>query len=145
MANRLVARLWRPGQLLRSGQPLRFTKSAARDIRNFHGHVRLPVKRLQLDVRSAAIALRACCSTGSGVRRIGRLSTILWSVASFAAAISTGIGAFFASRLLLGIGEAPTFPANAKASDIGSQNKSEVWQLQFLMPRPSSHRRLEFH
>jgi len=50
-----------------------------------------------------------------GVRRIGRLSTILWSVASFAAAISTGIGAFFASRLLLGIGEAPTFPANAKA------------------------------
>src|SRR5438045_3379727 len=32
-----------------------------------------------------------------GVRRVGRVSTILWSVASFAAAISTGIGAFFAS------------------------------------------------
>ncbi|PYX42156.1 MAG: MFS transporter [Acidobacteria bacterium] len=51
-----------------------------------------------------------------GVRRVGRVSTILWSVASFAAAISTGIGAFFASRLLLGIGEAPTFPGNAKAT-----------------------------
>jgi ACS family D-galactonate transporter-like MFS transporter len=50
-----------------------------------------------------------------GVRRICRLSTILWSVASFAAAAATGIGSFFAARLLLGVGEAPTFPANAKA------------------------------
>ncbi len=50
-----------------------------------------------------------------GVKRVGRISTILWSVASFAAAVSTGIGTFFASRLLLGVGEAPTFPANAKA------------------------------
>src|SRR5437667_6215138 len=50
-----------------------------------------------------------------GVRLVGRFSTILWSVASFGAAISTGIGGFFAARLLLGIGEAPTFPANAKA------------------------------
>ena len=50
-----------------------------------------------------------------GVRLIGRISTLLWSVASFAAAVSTGIGGFIAARLLLGIGEAPTFPANAKA------------------------------
>src|SRR5437870_8755888 len=50
-----------------------------------------------------------------GVRLVGRVSTIIWSVASFAAAASTGVGAFFASRLLLGIGEAPTFPGNAKA------------------------------
>lgn len=50
-----------------------------------------------------------------GVKRVGRISTILWSLASFAAAVSTGIGTFFASRLLLGVGEAPTFPANAKA------------------------------
>ena len=50
-----------------------------------------------------------------GVRRVGRVSTILWSVASFAAAVSTGISGFFAARLLLGIGEAPTFPANSKA------------------------------
>src|SRR5260370_33082587 len=51
-----------------------------------------------------------------GVRRVGIISTIIWSVASFAAAISGGIGALFASRLLLGIGEAPTFPAYAKAT-----------------------------
>jgi ACS family D-galactonate transporter-like MFS transporter len=50
-----------------------------------------------------------------GVRRVGRISTIIWSVASFGAALSGGIGGMFASRFLLGIGEAPTFPANAKA------------------------------
>jgi MFS transporter, ACS family, D-galactonate transporter len=51
-----------------------------------------------------------------GVRRVGIVSTIIWSVASFAAALSTGIGGLFAARLLLGIGEAPTFPAYAKAT-----------------------------
>lgn len=50
-----------------------------------------------------------------GVRRVGCVSTFLWSVASFAAAITPGIGGFFAARFLLGVGEAPTFPANAKA------------------------------
>jgi ACS family D-galactonate transporter-like MFS transporter len=50
-----------------------------------------------------------------GVRRVGRISTLLWSMASFAAAITPGIGGFFAARLALGVGEAPTFPANAKA------------------------------
>jgi MFS transporter, ACS family, D-galactonate transporter len=50
-----------------------------------------------------------------GVRMVGRVSTFLWSVASFGAAAATGVGSFFAARLLLGVGEAPTFPANAKA------------------------------
>jgi sugar phosphate permease len=50
-----------------------------------------------------------------GVKLIGRVSTFLWSVASFAAALATGISGFLGARLLLGIGEAPTFPANAKA------------------------------
>ncbi len=50
-----------------------------------------------------------------GVRRIGRISTFIWSLASFGAAISPGIGGLFAARLALGVGEAPTFPANAKA------------------------------
>jgi len=50
-----------------------------------------------------------------GIRRVGRVSTLLWSVASFAAAISPGLAIFFAARFLLGIAEAPTFPANAKA------------------------------
>jgi len=50
-----------------------------------------------------------------GVRLVGRVSTVLWSVASFAAAIAGGIRSLFAARFLLGIGEAPTFPANAKA------------------------------
>jgi ACS family D-galactonate transporter-like MFS transporter len=50
-----------------------------------------------------------------GIKRVGRLSTLLWSVASFGAATSSGLGGLFAARFLLGIGEAPTFPANAKA------------------------------
>ncbi|HMD37685.1 MAG TPA: MFS transporter [Candidatus Acidoferrum sp.] len=50
-----------------------------------------------------------------GVRRVGYVSTVLWSVASFAAAAATGVRGFFAARLLLGVGEAPTFPGNAKA------------------------------
>ncbi len=50
-----------------------------------------------------------------GIKRVGRLSTLLWSVASFGAAASSGLGGLFAARFLLGIGEAPTFPANAKA------------------------------
>jgi len=51
-----------------------------------------------------------------GVRRVGIVSTVIWSVASFAAAICTGVGGLFGARFLLGIGEAPTFPANAKAT-----------------------------
>jgi MFS family permease len=50
-----------------------------------------------------------------GVRRVGSISTFLWSVASFGAAATPGVGGFFGARFLLGVGEAPTFPANAKA------------------------------
>jgi sugar phosphate permease len=50
-----------------------------------------------------------------GIRRIGRISTFLWSIASFGAAATPSLGGFFAARFLLGVGEAPTFPANAKA------------------------------
>ena len=50
-----------------------------------------------------------------GVRRIGCVSTLLWSAASFGAAISSGTAGFFGARFLLGVGESPTFPANAKA------------------------------
>lgn len=50
-----------------------------------------------------------------GVRRVGRIGTFLWSMASFAAALSPSIPFLFGARFLLGVGEAPTFPANAKA------------------------------
>ncbi len=50
-----------------------------------------------------------------GVRRVGRVSTLLWSIASFGAAASSGVGTFLAARFLLGVGESPTFPGNAKA------------------------------
>jgi ACS family D-galactonate transporter-like MFS transporter len=50
-----------------------------------------------------------------GVRRVGSISALLWSVATFAASVATGIKSFVAARFLLGIGEAPTFPASSKA------------------------------
>jgi MFS family permease len=51
-----------------------------------------------------------------GVRRVGMISTFIWTLASFAAASSVGIASLFGARILLGIGEAPTFPGTAKAT-----------------------------
>jgi len=50
-----------------------------------------------------------------GVRRVGRAGTFLWSVASFGASVTPSLNGLFGARFLLGIGEAPTFPSNAKA------------------------------
>ncbi len=50
-----------------------------------------------------------------GVKKIGRISTFIWSVASFGAAVAPGVPSLFAARFTLGVGEAPTFPSNAKA------------------------------
>jgi sugar phosphate permease len=50
-----------------------------------------------------------------GVRRVGRVGTFLWSVASFGAAVTPSLNGLFGARFLLGVGEAPTFPSNAKA------------------------------
>lgn len=50
-----------------------------------------------------------------GIRRVGLISTIIWSIASFVGAAANSMNMLFGSRFLLGIGEAPTFPGNAKA------------------------------
>jgi MFS transporter, ACS family, D-galactonate transporter len=50
-----------------------------------------------------------------GVTRIGRASTLLWSAASLLAAMAGGFGGLLLARLALGVAEAPSFPANAKA------------------------------
>jgi MFS family permease len=50
-----------------------------------------------------------------GVGRVQRIGIFIWSMASFAGAFTPSLTCFFGARLLLGIGEAPTFPANAKA------------------------------
>jgi len=51
-----------------------------------------------------------------GVTRIGRVCAFLWGLASLASACATGFAGLFAARMLLGIAEAPSFPANAKAT-----------------------------
>ena len=50
-----------------------------------------------------------------GVRRVISVGTFFWSVASFLTSVARGFAGLAASRLLLGIAESPTFPANAKA------------------------------
>jgi MFS family permease len=50
-----------------------------------------------------------------GVRLVGCISPLIWVAACFGGAFAPGLRSFFASRLLLGVGEAPTFPANSKA------------------------------
>jgi MFS transporter, ACS family, D-galactonate transporter len=50
-----------------------------------------------------------------GVAVVGRIGSLLWGVATLLAAISPTFGTLFASRMLLGVGGAPIFPANAKA------------------------------
>ncbi len=51
-----------------------------------------------------------------GVRILGGVGALIWSLASFGAAAAPGLRTFFSMRLLLGVGEAPTFPAYAKAT-----------------------------
>lgn len=50
-----------------------------------------------------------------GVRRVGIVSITLWTMASFFSAITPTMTCFFGARFLLGVGEASTFPGNAKA------------------------------
>ena len=50
-----------------------------------------------------------------GVKRVGRVSAFLWSLASFLTGAANGVTGLVSGRLLLGIAEAPTFPGNVKA------------------------------
>jgi MFS family permease len=51
-----------------------------------------------------------------GVMPIGRIGAALWSAATALTALAGGTGGIIIARLLLGIAEAPAFPANAKAT-----------------------------
>lgn len=51
-----------------------------------------------------------------GVMPIQRIGAGLWSIATAVTALATGAGGIIAARIVLGIAEAPAFPANAKAT-----------------------------
>jgi MFS family permease len=51
-----------------------------------------------------------------GVMPVGRIGAALWSLATALTALAGGVVGIVAARLLLGIAEAPAFPANAKAT-----------------------------
>ncbi len=50
-----------------------------------------------------------------GVTVLSRIAALLWTLASVLTALAPNFGLLFAARSFLGIAEAPTFPANAKA------------------------------
>ena len=113
----MAARHRSPGQLLRPREPLRLACRADLAFANFcvtSHSVTSPVlttlptwlwRRLigvivdKFGVRFAWVAPKMA----------------LWSVATFGGALAPSLGALFGARFLLGIGEAPTFPACAKA------------------------------
>jgi MFS family permease len=51
-----------------------------------------------------------------GVTRVNRISTLLWGVASIGTALVSGFAGIMLARIVLGIAEAPGFPASAKAT-----------------------------
>jgi len=51
-----------------------------------------------------------------GVTAIMRVTTFLWAVTSAATALTGGFGGVLAARLVLGLAEAPGFPASSKAT-----------------------------
>lgn len=51
-----------------------------------------------------------------GVTRIGRIGALLWALTSGVMAFAGGFGGIFAARFVLGIAEAPGFPASSKAT-----------------------------
>ncbi len=58
-----------------------------------------------------------------GVRKVMLVAIFVWAMASGLAAVAPTILLLFAARLLLGIGEAPAFPANAKAIGLWFQEE----------------------
>jgi sugar phosphate permease len=51
-----------------------------------------------------------------GVTRVGRWGALLWALASGVVALTSGFGGIFIARMLLGVAEAPGFPASSKAT-----------------------------
>ncbi|MBL0385899.1 MFS transporter [Tumebacillus sp. ITR2] len=51
-----------------------------------------------------------------GVKWLMRIAGLIWTAATLLTAVVSGLGLIIASRLLLGIGEAPAFPSSSKAT-----------------------------
>ena len=51
-----------------------------------------------------------------GVTTVGRASSFLWAIAATSTALASGLWGIAAARLLLGVAEAPAFPASQKAT-----------------------------
>ena len=73
-----------------------------------------------------------------GVMTVSRVGAFLWGVASGVVVLATGFGTIFAARMLLGVAEAPAFPANSKATGYWFPRANARWRPPFLTRRQNS-------
>ena len=73
-----------------------------------------------------------------GVTTVSRIGAFLWGVASGVVVLATGFGTIFAARILLGVAEAPAFPANSKATGYWFPEPSARWRRRSSTRRRSS-------
>jgi len=79
-----------------------------------------------------------------GVATLGRIGALIWSIASFWSGLAGGFASFLGSRLLLGVGEAPTFPGTQRPSPRGSHAPSAGSRPRSSMRPRSSGRASRF-
>ena len=116
LAHRRADRHRRADQLLRSHQPLGRRPTARAVLSPDSGRAGAALQCLLLELRPAADSGSVWYWIASGVTRVGRWSAFLWGAAQLLTACAGGFAGIFAARLLLGIAEAPSFPANSKAT-----------------------------
>src|SRR5204863_149931 len=62
-----------------------------------------------------------------GARGVYALAVVWWSLFTGATAVARGFASLFGFRLLLGAGEAPAYPCNAKVVDECSRRWRPCW------------------
>ena len=72
-----------------------------------------------------------------GTRRLTAAAVAFWSLATAATALSFSYGVLFASRVLLGLGEAPTFPAGIRAVREWAPVRERAWAIAIFQSGPS--------
>jgi MFS family permease len=72
-----------------------------------------------------------------GTRRLTAAAVTFWSLATAATALTFSYGSLLATRLLLGIGEAPTFPAGVRAVREWAPMRERAWATAIFQSGPA--------
>jgi MFS family permease len=108
----LRAPVWKERSWIRGPYRYNHTREKRRN-EPWHESSFSPVAVVSRPIPCAGFSLTPAAGAGLSPVAFGSVER---GAACFAGAYSPGVKSFFASRLLLGVGEAPTFPANAKAT-----------------------------